>query len=44
MFYLFWLPLLLFVGFWTLVTLLPIFTGFGLLYARTITRYIKQKV
>ncbi|OCF31667.1 hypothetical protein I316_06672 [Kwoniella heveanensis BCC8398] len=44
MLYLFWLPILLFVGFWLLVTALPIATGFCLIYARQITRAIKQRV
>ncbi|ORY24069.1 hypothetical protein BCR39DRAFT_338135 [Naematelia encephala] len=44
MLYLFWLPILLFVGFWLLVTALPIATGFCLIYARQITRAIKQKM
>ncbi|WVQ74647.1 hypothetical protein IAR50_004248 [Cryptococcus sp. DSM 104548] len=44
MLYLFWLPILLFVGFWLLVSALPIATGFGLIYARKITRAIKQRM
>jgi hypothetical protein len=44
MLYLFWLPILLFVGFWLLVTALPIATGFCLIYARQITRAIKQRM
>ena len=40
----FWLPILLFFGFWIVVTALPIITGFGLIYARSITRYIKQRM
>ncbi|WVQ93457.1 hypothetical protein IAU59_000531 [Kwoniella sp. CBS 9459] len=44
MLYLFWLPILLFVGFWVLVSALPIATGFCLIYARQITRAIKQRV
>lgn len=44
MLYLFWLPVLLFVGFWLLVTALPIATGFCLLYARQIGRAIKQRL
>ena len=44
MLYLFWLPILLFVGFWLLVTALPIATGFCLIYARQITRAIKQRI
>lgn len=44
MLYLFWLPVLLFVGFWLLVTALPIATGFCLLYARQISRAIKQRL
>lgn len=40
----FWLPILLFFGFWIVVTALPIITGFGFLYARSITRYIKQRM
>ncbi|KAK8861605.1 hypothetical protein IAR55_002428 [Kwoniella newhampshirensis] len=44
MLYLFWLPVLLFVGFWLLVTALPIATGFSLIYARQITRAIKQRM
>ncbi|KAK4689921.1 hypothetical protein P7C73_g204, partial [Tremellales sp. Uapishka_1] len=44
MLYLFWLPVLLFVGFWLLVTALPIATGFCLIYARQITRAIKQRM
>jgi hypothetical protein len=44
MLYLFWLPVLLFVGFWLLVTALPILTGFCLIYARQISRAIKQRI
>ncbi|KAL1411632.1 SPT3 Dosage dependent suppressor of Ty-induced promoter mutations-like protein [Vanrija albida] len=44
MLYLFWLPVLLFVGFWLLVTAVPIATGFCLLYARQISRAIKQRL
>ncbi|CAK9781571.1 uncharacterized protein COLE_01241 [Cutaneotrichosporon oleaginosum] len=44
MLYLFWLPVLLFVGFWLLVTALPIATGFCLIYARQIGRAIKQRL
>ena len=44
MLYLFWLPILLFVGFWLLVTALPLATGFCLIYARQITRAIKQRI
>lgn len=44
MLYLFWLPVLLFVGFWLLVTALPIATGFCLIYARQISRAIKQRL
>lgn len=44
MLYLFWLPVLLFVGFWLLVTALPIATGFCLLNARQISRAIKQRL
>ncbi|WVQ79154.1 hypothetical protein IAT38_001250 [Cryptococcus sp. DSM 104549] len=44
MLYLFWLPILLFVGFWLLVSALPIATGFALIYARKITRAIKQRM
>nr|ODN92410.1 suppressor protein SPT23 [Cryptococcus depauperatus CBS 7841] len=44
MLYLFWLPILLFVGFWLLVSALPIATGFSLIYARKITRAIKQRM
>lgn len=44
MLYLFWLPILLFVGFWMMVTALPIATGFCLIYARQITRAIKQRI
>ena len=44
MLYLFWLPILLFVSFWLLVTALPIITGFGIIYARQITKAIKQRM
>lgn len=44
MLYLFWLPILLFVGFWLLVSALPIATGFGLIYARKITKAIKGRM
>jgi len=44
MLYLFWLPILLFVGFWLVVTALPLATGFCLIYARQITRAIKQRI
>ena len=44
MLYLFWLPVLLFVGFWLAVTALPLATGFCLIYARQITRAIKQRM
>ncbi len=44
MLYLFWLPILLFVGFWLMVSALPLATGFCLIYARQITRYIKQRM
>ena len=44
MLYLFWLPVLLFVGFWLAVTAVPIATGFCLIYARQITRAIKQRM
>ncbi|KAK6907363.1 hypothetical protein I203_101357 [Kwoniella mangroviensis CBS 8507] len=44
MLYLFWLPILLFVGFWLLVSALPIATGFCLIYARQITKAIKQRM
>jgi hypothetical protein len=44
MLYLFWLPVLLFVGFWLLVTALPIATGFCLIYARQIARAVKQRL
>nr|XP_019050405.1 hypothetical protein I302_00837 [Kwoniella bestiolae CBS 10118]OCF29335.1 hypothetical protein I302_00837 [Kwoniella bestiolae CBS 10118] len=44
MLYLFWLPILLFVGFWLMVTALPIATGFCLIYARQITKAIKQRM
>jgi hypothetical protein len=44
MLYLFWLPVLLFVGFWLVVTALPIATGFCLIYARQISRAIKQRL
>ena len=44
MLYLFWLPILLFVGFWLCVTALPLATGFCLIYARQITRAIKQRI
>lgn len=44
MLFFFWLPILLFFGFWIVVTALPIITGFGLIYARSITRYIKQRM
>ncbi|WRT65724.1 uncharacterized protein IL334_002672 [Kwoniella shivajii] len=44
MLYLFWLPILLFVGFWLLVSALPLATGFCLIYARQITKAIKQRL
>ncbi|WWC87911.1 uncharacterized protein L201_002811 [Kwoniella dendrophila CBS 6074] len=44
MLYLFWLPILLFVGFWLMVTALPIATGFCLIYARQITKAIRQRI
>jgi hypothetical protein len=44
MLYLFWLPILLFVSFWMLVTALPLITGFGFIYARQITKAIKQRM
>ncbi|WWC68610.1 uncharacterized protein I206_102540 [Kwoniella pini CBS 10737] len=44
MLYLFWLPILLFVGFWLMVSALPIATGFCLIYARQITKAIKQRM
>ncbi|GMK55321.1 hypothetical protein CspeluHIS016_0203770 [Cutaneotrichosporon spelunceum] len=44
MLYLFWLPVLLFVGFWLLVTALPLATGLCLIYARQFGRAVKQRL
>jgi hypothetical protein len=44
MLFYFWLPLLLFFGFWTIIAILPIFTGIGLYYARTIRQVLKQRL
>lgn len=44
MLFYFWLPLLLFFGFWIFTFMLPIFTAFGLFYARTIRQFIKQRI
>lgn len=44
MLYLFWLPILLFFGFWLMVTALPIVTTCGLIYGRQIYRAVKHRM
>jgi hypothetical protein len=41
MLYLFWLPVLMFVGFWLFVTALPIVAGLFLIYGRQMTSRVK---
>jgi hypothetical protein len=43
MLYMFWLPILLFVGFWLFVTAVPIATGICFIYARQIGKALKQR-
>jgi hypothetical protein len=42
MIYLFWLPILLFVGFWAMLVALPVATGLSLFYSLKIAKAIND--